>query len=221
MHSEPGFPQALLFDMDGLTVDSEPYWFRSEFEVAKSMGLAWTKADHLSCVGGPVERMAHLIASRAGRPADWEEVAQRTTAGVATLAARGIKTNPGITSLVAAARERGIPVALVSGSPRIVVSAIVSGLPITYDVVVSSDDVSMNKPSPEPYLKAASDLGVDITGCIAFEDSPTGARSAELAGAWVFVVPSVPVPPGDRRIHLSTLEGVTLDRLLEMITDHR
>jgi beta-phosphoglucomutase-like phosphatase (HAD superfamily) len=81
----------------------------------------------------------------------------------------------------------------------------------TFRVVVTGDAVSQGKPHPEPYLKAASMMRVDIAECLAIEDSNTGTRSAEAAGATVLVVPHhVPVLPGDRRIFRDSLEGLSV-----------
>jgi beta-phosphoglucomutase-like phosphatase (HAD superfamily) len=100
-------------------------------------------------------------------------------------------------------------------SYRRFVTPILAGLPDgTFEVVVTGDAVSQGKPHPEPYLKAAAILGVDPARTVAIEDSNTGARSAESAGCTVLVVQNhVPVLPGDRRVLVDTLAGMTADDL--------
>jgi beta-phosphoglucomutase-like phosphatase (HAD superfamily) len=87
-----------------------------------------------------------------------------------------------------------------------------------FDVVVCGDDVAAGKPAPDPYLRAAELLGVAVTDCVAVEDSPDGALSADRAGAAVLVVPSeVPVPRGPRRVHRADLVGLTVDELAAVL----
>ncbi len=101
--------------------------------------------------------------------------------------------------------------ALVTMSYRRFVAPILSTLPTdTFEVVVTGDTVTQGKPHPEPYEKAAAILGVDPAHTIAIEDSNTGARSAEAAGCTVLVVQNhVPVLPGERRVFVETLAGMT------------
>lgn len=212
MRSE--WPKALLFDMDGLSVDTEPLWFISEQQVAIETGISWDEADHLACVGGPVEKMARRLAERAGDESLWQPIADRVIAGVASEVARGLVVQPGVSELVIAANDAGIPIGLVSGSPRVIVDAVLSALPWRYAVVISCDDVTATKPAAEPYLAAAGLLGVSVDDCLALEDSPTGAQSALGAGMRVVVVPSVPVADAERLVQLPTLEGITLTDLV-------
>ncbi len=118
---------------------------------------------------------------------------------------------PGAVELLADLRAQGVPCALVTMSYRRFVAPILAGLPAgTFDVVVTGDTVSQGKPHPEPYLKAAAQLGVDPERTLAVEDSNTGTRSAEAAGCTVLVVPNhVPVLEGERRVFVDTLAGMT------------
>jgi HAD superfamily hydrolase (TIGR01509 family) len=124
---------------------------------------------------------------------------------------RSVPGRPGALDLLAGLGERGIPRALVTMSWRTVVAPVLGALPAgTFDTVVTGDVVSQGKPHPEPYLKAARDLGVDPADCLAIEDSNTGARSAEAAGCTVVVVPHhVPVLPGGRRVFAESLTELT------------
>lgn len=230
MHSDPDFgdvtsgdrkPAALLFDMDGLTVDTEPFWFRAECEVAEALGFPWAHADHLGCVGGPVAKMAQRLAERAGM-AEWRDLGDRVVSTVVTLIREeGVALQPGVRSLVHEAQAHNLPIALVSGSPRMIVDAVIEQLPFAYQVVISSDDVQESKPSPDPYLAAALALGVAIGECVAFEDSQTGAQSAVASGAHVVVVPSARIDLDADLLVLSSLEGITIDRLRELFRVRR
>jgi HAD superfamily hydrolase (TIGR01509 family) len=108
--------------------------------------------------------------------------------------------------------ELGIPVGLVSASPRPIVDAVLNGLGKSYyQFSISASDVSRSKPFPDPYLLAADKLNVEISECIVLEDSATGVASATAAGAYVVAVPHlVPIDAAPRRIVLKTLENVSV-----------
>ena len=112
-------------------------------------------------------------------------------------------------------RAAGVPCALVTMSYARLVDAALAQLPAgSFDVLVTGDEVKRGKPHPEAYLTAAERLGVDPAACVAIEDSPAGAASAEAAGARVLVVPqAVEVPTGPRRTHVASLKGIGLDDL--------
>jgi HAD superfamily hydrolase (TIGR01509 family) len=203
--------------MDGLTVDTEPIWFHAERLVAERLGAIWTQADARHCVGGPVPKMARYIADRAGGVETWEAIADAVIDEVVRLLNHGVALKAGVAPLIAGARAAGVPVALVSGSPRRVVDAVVELLDHDYDVIVSADDAAHTKPAPEPYLKAAAELGVQIAWSVALEDSVTGMTSAEAAGAFVIMVPDVAIEAHSRRVVLSSLEGITLDGIDELL----
>jgi HAD superfamily hydrolase (TIGR01509 family) len=213
MRSE--FPQAIFFDMDGLSVDSEPLWFEAERRVAQSLGATWDDTDHHFCVGGPVEKMARYLAAKAGQEETWSHVADDVINHVVDLIDESLVMKPGILSLLNECQSKSLRIGLVSGSPRIIVDRIVAQIGRSrYDVVVSSDDVTHSKPAPEPYLAAARSLGVDITECVVLEDSATGVSSAEAAGAFVIMVPEVgEFESNSRRLVLETLEGMSLEKI--------
>jgi beta-phosphoglucomutase-like phosphatase (HAD superfamily) len=112
-------------------------------------------------------------------------------------------------------RAAGWPTALVTSTHRGLVDVALESIGAEFfDVVVCGDEVPATKPAPDPYLVAATKLGVPAAGCVAIEDSPAGARSAEAAGCAVLVVPSeVPVPPGQRRVCRAGLVGLTQGEL--------
>jgi HAD superfamily hydrolase (TIGR01509 family) len=125
----------------------------------------------------------------------------------------------GALDLLSALHRAGVPTALVTMSWRPLVDPVLAALPVgAFDVVVTGDEVDNGKPHPEPYLRAASMLRVDPTRCVAIEDSPSGAASAEAAGCAVLVVPHmVPVPDGPGRTSAASLEGIDVAALAALL----
>jgi HAD superfamily hydrolase (TIGR01509 family) len=128
---------------------------------------------------------------------------------------------PGATELVEACNDAGIPTAMVTMSYRSFAGAVAEAMPRgRFDVLVTGDEVARGKPDPEPYLAAARALGVEPTGCVALEDSPTGARSAEAAGCLTVVVPNhVEVPTTPSMVTLPTLSGVAPESLAALLSE--
>ena len=124
---------------------------------------------------------------------------------------RAVPWRPGAVELLTDLRANGVRCALVTMSYRRFVAPVLAALPEdSFEVVVTGDSVTQGKPHPEPYRKAAAILGIDPTQAVAIEDSNTGTRSAEAAGCLVLVVPNhVPVLPGERRVLVDSLEGLT------------
>lgn len=198
-----GVLQAVLFDMDGLLVDSEPIWYEVERSVMRRLGGDWSEHDQRALVGGSLHRSVGYLLSRATRPARPEQVADWLLGGMAALLAeRGVATMPGAAQLVAEVRAAAIPHALVTSSERVIMDAVLASLArhdITFAVTVCGADVSNTKPHPEPYLRAAALLGADPRFCVALEDSPSGVAAAAAAGCVTIAVPSlapVPARPG-------------------------
>ncbi len=204
-------PAAVLWDMDGTLVDTEPYWIESEFELVESHGGTWSTEHALNLVGNDLLVSGRYIREHGGidlEPADIvEELLDRVIARVEAK----VPWRDGAVELLTDLHAHGVRCALVTMSYRRFVAPILAGLPEdAFEVVVTGDAVTQGKPHPEPYQKAAAILGVDPAHTLAIEDSNTGARSAEAAGCTVLVVPNhVPVLPGDRRVFADTLAGMT------------
>jgi HAD superfamily hydrolase (TIGR01509 family) len=128
---------------------------------------------------------------------------------------------PGALELLTALRGAGVPCALVSASYRILLDAALTRLPQgTFSVSVAGDEVTHGKPHPEPYERACHALGVDARHCVVFEDSETGARSGNAAGALVVAVPNkVPVSAAPRRVHLASLAELDVPALTRLLED--
>jgi HAD superfamily hydrolase (TIGR01509 family) len=206
---------AVLFDMDGLLVDTEPLWFETEIEVMARLGAPWTKEDQAALLGGSMERSVAYLLARATTPATPAEVERWLLEGMLRRVGAGrVTVLPGARELVAAVTAAGLPVALVTSSLRRFAEAVLAGAGLEFPVTVFGEDVPATKPDPAPYLLAAKLLDVDPARCVALEDSANGVASATAAGCLVVAVPSfVAIPPAPGRLVVSSLRDVTVDRL--------
>lgn len=216
-------PAAVLCDMDGTLVDSEEYWITAEVALAARHGGTWTHEDGLSLIGNSLPVSAQALRERAGIVGSDDEIIDELLAVVTQLMReRGVPWRPGARELLADMREADIPVALVTMSYRVLADAVAAELPDgTFDVVITGDEVTHGKPHPEPYLSAASAVGVDITSCIGIEDSPTGLASVEAAGARSIGIPClVDIPPAHGRSRIGSLREVSIDDLCAIAAGH-
>ena len=211
-----GVPAAVLWDMDGTLVDTEPYWIEAEFALAEKYGGTWSRGARAQPGRQRPARVRPLHPRAHGdRPparGDRRGAARRRRRAVSRSPCRGGRARWSCSRTCAA---HGVPCALVTMSYRRFVAPILATLPAdTFAAIVTGDAVTHGKPHPEPYLKGAAALGLDPADCLAIEDSNTGARSAESAGCVVLCVPNhVPMLDGDRRVFADTLTGMTTDGL--------
>ena len=205
-------PAAVLWDMDGTLVDTEPYWIDAEFALVAEHGGSWSMDQARSLVGSDLRESARRLRTEGGVDLTIEAIVRRMLARVRAAVREHLPWRPGAPELLAAVREAGVPCALVTMSWAELAEELVAALPAgTFSAVVTGDVVSRPKPHPDPYLEAARRLGVDPGACVAVEDSSTGVRSALAAG-----VPTVGVPhvveleaaPG--LVRVPTLAGLDL-----------
>ena len=203
-------PAAVLWDMDGTLVETEPYWIESEYELVAEHGGTWSDEHALNLVGNDLLVSGRYIREHSGITIEPAQIVEELLDKVVARIEQAVPWRPGAVELLADLRAQGVRCAMVTMSYRRFVAPVLAGLPEgSFEVVVTGDAVSQGKPHPEPYEKAAAILGVDPADTIAIEDSNTGARSAEAAGCRVVVVPNhVPVLPGERRVLLDTLAGL-------------
>lgn len=196
MPSRP-WPSAILFDMDGLLLDSEPVWGRAEGDLAKTLGVTWPEEDARACIGIGLRETVVRIAHRANLRADVDvlvgELIERFLAR-----AGEVRPKPGAVELIDAAAAREVAMAVATSSPKRVAERALlgAGLLSRFTVVCGGDEVAAPKPDPAVYLLAATRLGVRLHDSLVLEDSITGCRAGRLSGARVFAVPEPPI--GDR-----------------------
>ncbi len=191
-------PDAVLWDMDGTIVDTEPFWMAAETRLVESFGGQWGPEQGLTLVGRGLEDAAGVL-QQAGVQLDIADIVDTLTDEVTRmLHAHTPPLRAGVLELLASLRESGVPTGLVTMSLRRMAHAVVEALqPHIFDVIVSGDSARQPKPHPDPYLQAAEALGADITRCVVIEDSPGGVRAGVSAGAVTIGVP-----------HLLALDGL-------------
>jgi HAD superfamily hydrolase (TIGR01509 family) len=209
---------AVLWDMDGTLVDSEPTWMDSQARLVAEFGGVWTRTDGLTLVGTDMVVTAEAL-QRAGVQLSAEEIILRLTEEVTQSLGRDVTWRPGAYELVSSIMEAGIPQAIVTTSPRSMTRVVADSLPQgAITVIVAGEDVRNGKPHPEPYLLAIATLGVAPGECVAIEDSPTGLASAVAAGVVALGVPHDAVlAPDDRWVRLDSLRGVTVSDLAGLV----
>ena len=212
-------PAAVLWDLDGTLIDTEPYWIGSEHELVESYGGRWTDDDAKSVIGFDLLDCAEQIRVRGGVDLRPQEIVDRLIDGVVAKLRQDIPWRPGARELLASLGASGVPCALVTMSWKRITDEVVPELPIgSFQSVITGDMVMNGKPHPEPYRRAAEELGVDALSSVAIEDSPTGIASAEGAGCVVVAVQNmVRIAPAPHRIVLESLRGVTPEVLGEWV----
>ncbi|MFN8076471.1 MAG: HAD family phosphatase [Kineosporiaceae bacterium] len=204
-------PAAVLWDMDGTLVDTEPYWIAGEVALAADAGVEWTEADSHAQIGNPLLATAENLARR-GVPMSPEAIVDELLRRVIAAARERLPWRPGARELLEEVAAAGIPCALVTMSYRSLAQVVLEQTPSgAFSVLVAGDEVTHGKPHPEAYLTAATRLGVDPRDCVAIEDSATGAASAEAAGVPTLAVEYLqPLPLTPGQLKLDTLQGVGL-----------
>lgn len=206
---------AVIFDLDGVIVDSEIWWHEERVAWARGLGRTWSHEDSRSVMGANSAGWARIMRERLGLRPDSE--ADIEAAIVARVVTRYKGGAPVISGAVDAVRRIALewPVAIASSAHRAVIDAALSatGLKPDIPIVVSSDDVALGKPAPDVYLATARALGVAAEACLVVEDSINGIRAARAAGMMVVLVPNHSVPPDPAAADLA--DGV-LHRLADL-----
>ncbi|HLP22964.1 MAG TPA: HAD family phosphatase [Microbacteriaceae bacterium] len=213
--------QAVLWDMDGTLVDTEPYWIAAETALIEAYGGTWTHQDALQLVGQGLWASAEIIRA-AGVPLSADEIVYGLTSEVrALLRERGIPWQPGARELLEELREAGVPTALVTMSLREMALEVAENVGFTaFDVVIAGDDVARPKPHPEPYLVALEALGRSAQGSVGIEDSRTGVRSARSAGLATIGVPHmISLDDSDAHVVWPSLAGRGIVDLHQLIQE--
>ena len=217
--STKNFPEAVLWDMDGTLIDSEPYWLASESALAQSYGGNWSEQDGHEMIGKSLYDSSQMLKDKFNiEDLSVQQVIDRMTDEVIENLKLRLPFRPGALELLMDLKRAGIKTALVTMSMRRMALTVANAIDFpAFDQVVAGDDVRFGKPDPEPYLKAAELLDVDIRNCIVFEDSNTGLRSAEAAGAHAIGIPNlIPLPKREGNLIIRSLTDVSVDGLNEL-----
>lgn len=205
---------AVLFDLDGTLVDTEPAWMAAESRLAQEHGVEWTAADAEALVGSDLWDGARYFIER-GVPMGEQEIVDRLVGEVLAWMDDVLPARPGALELLGALRDERVPVALVTMSTRSIVDRVeaafarsLGGPP--FDATVAGDECERGKPDPEPYRRGLELLGVAAEDAVAIEDSRTGAASALAAGLVTIGVPhAVDLHGVPGLVHWPSLAGRT------------
>lgn len=210
---------AVLWDMDGTIVDTEPYWIAAELAMAAEHGGHWDERLATDLIGMPLETSARELQQRAGFRGSVAEIVDELMARVVHMIhTEGLPWRPGARELLDELHDASVPCALVTMSwQRLADVALAEIRPGTFQSIVTGDQVTNGKPHPEPYLRAMRALRVEPARCIAIEDSLPGIASATASGARVLAVEAkVAVPAAPGRNRLASLSQVRLADLQRM-----
>ena len=207
---------AVIFDLDGVLVDTQIWWRDVRDAWAAGHGITWRDEDEHRTMGANTRQWARMMAERAGLDAGHDAAIARTIldALVERYRLEGAPRIPGAVEAVRKIAGR-YPVAVASGSHRRLIEVALEsiGLDEVVRTIVSADDVPHGKPAPDVYREAARRLGVEPAACLVVEDSLNGLQAAQAAGMAAVLVPNAKVPPDPRAAGLA---DVVLDRLEEL-----
>ncbi len=213
----------VVFDLDGLLVDSEPYWNKSRGSIARENGKEWTDKDHRLVNGVNSNEWAQYMIERLELKMTREQVIQEVVDRIASYYIEDTPFLPGAIEAVQMCAKHW-QVAIGSGSHLKLIDIVVNNPRIKgcFDLIVSADTVAKGKPSPEIYLEVMKQAGVDATDSICFEDSAFGIQAAYLAGMYVIAVPKKDFPVPDEYLAMAdlvigSLEEVSYELLSSLI----
>ncbi len=214
--------QAVLWDMDGTIVDTEPYWIQAESELVAAHGGTWIQAQAEGLVGQALTFSARVL-QNAGVQLSVRDIIDTLTEQVTAKVRQSVPWRPGARELLQDLRERGIPRALVTMSEQMVAGEGERQLPEgTFTLMVTGDMVEHGKPNPEAYLLAFEKMSevsrIEKDRVVAIEDSIPGVTAARAAGLVTLGVPHfVPLPPDSANHEWGTLAGRSVEDLAELI----
>jgi HAD superfamily hydrolase (TIGR01509 family) len=214
-------PAAVLWDMDGTLVDTEPYWMVAEGELVSSFGGTWTDEDALQLVGSGLWHSARILQAK-GVALTEDEIIEQLTTRVLEQVTVEVPWRPGARELLFELHELGVPTALVTMSIRRMAEHIAASIGFDgFAAIIGGDDVEHSKPHPQPYLVGAQALGVSASDCVALEDSAPGVASAVAAGAVVIAVPMHVPLIDDPAYDLHDMSGLTAADLFDIYASRR
>ena len=209
--------EAVVFDMDGVLIDSEPVWERVRRGFVADRGGHWPADAQDRMMGMSTAEWSAYIAADFGLALTPQQVAQQVIAAMAAEYEKHLPLLPGAIDAVRSVSGRW-PLAVASSSPRSLIETVLAtaDLASAFAAVVSSEEVPRGKPAPDVYLAAADRLSVSPKACAAIEDSSNGLRSAAAAGFTVVAIPRPEYPPApdalaSARLVLPSLANLTAD----------
>lgn len=210
--------EAVLWDMDGTLVDTEPIWINEERELMQSLGYEWDDEDAKYCIGGPMSRVDEYMRAKTNYKYGYFELTEILIKRMVDRLSEPLNFAAGALALLKSLNQQSVPMALVSASPRPIVDRVLKTIQANYfATTISNDDVNESKPAPEGYLKAARHLSAQIENCLVIEDSITGVRAAMDSGAYVLAIPHVlELPDGPKTIQRLSLDGLSYANLPEL-----
>jgi len=205
---------AVIFDMDGVLVDSEAVWDDVRKRFVDEQGGHWQQSAQRDMMGMSSVEWSRYVRDRLGVDMDPEEISREVADRVADVYRDKLPLLPGAVEAVESLAEEW-PLGLASSSNRHVIDLVLdlAGIADAFKATVSSEEVGAGKPAPDVYLEAAKRLSVDPAACVAIEDSTNGIRSAHAAGMAVIVVPNQDFPPESDALGLA---DVTVKSLTEV-----
>jgi HAD superfamily hydrolase (TIGR01509 family) len=206
--------EGVIFDLDGVLIDSERVWDRARRETVERAGGRWSERASTDMLGMSAPEWSAYLRDALAVPLDAQEINRRVLTAVTAQLQRELPFMPGASGAVHRLARRW-PLGLASSSNRVVIDLVLerSGLARSFAATVSSEEVEHGKPAPDVYLAAAQALGVDPRRSVAIEDSANGIRSAAAAGMAVVAVPNREFPPAPDALALAALCIDTLDQL--------
>jgi HAD superfamily hydrolase (TIGR01509 family) len=217
--ADSAWPAAVIFDLDGVLVDSEQLWNQAKEALVRDAGGHWRPDAPLAMMGMSSPEWAAYLRDVLAVPLSLEEINRAVVARMQDEYARHLPLLPGAATAVRALGDRW-PLGLASSSNREIIDAVLrtAGFADAFRVTVSSEEVARGKPAPDVYLQCAARLAVDPTACLAVEDSTNGLRAAAAAGMTVVAVPNPHYPPAPDAVALAaTVVAVVGDVTPELV----
>lgn len=211
--------KAVIFDMDGVVADTATVDFIADYNVLKSIGAVKSEKDYVRSAGVPARHTYNRILSEKNISADVNEMLKmREKELEKALSSKVLKPSSGFTELLKKLKEKDYKVALASSSSRKKIDNVLAALKLknTFSLIVSANDVEMNKPAPDIYMEAAKRLNLSPDECIAVEDSETGVHSAKSAGLRCIALRTSQTAEHDLSaadIIVESLKGINVEKL--------
>lgn len=214
--------QAVIFDLDGVLLDSEGAWDAARRAVVADAGGHWRPEATRATMGMSSPEWSRYLRDELGVPLAPEEISDRVVARLLAGYERRLPLLPGAVAAVERTAARW-PLGLASSANRPVIDAVLaaSGMADRFTATVSAEEVAHGKPAPDVYLAAAQKLGVDPRRAAAVEDSSNGLRAAAAAGMLVVAMPNRDFPPSEDALALASVVLTSLDELSPEVIEGR